>query len=477
MQLVNSQQARQLDQLSEQLGVATKQLMENAGKAVAQILMRQTKPTDGYVVFFIGKGNNGGDGLVAQKHLREKGYTTLLIKEGDDLKPHTATLRKASWIVDGLLGTGLKGEVRGWTKEAIDCINNSGKKVLSIDIPSGLSADKGYPLGVAVKATLTVSLGNVKLGVVLYPGCDTAGQIECADIGIPKKAYEKLNLPYHLLEPSYFKSHFKPRPKDVSKKDFGHVLVVGGSKEMPGAGFLASLGALRSGAGLVTYALPQEAFEKFDPNFAEVMVKPIADEKDVLKACEKKEVVLIGPGLGRKKETQKLVQTLLDKIKLPIVLDADGLNAIALNPGILKERKAPTVLTPHVGEMANLFGWQPAEIEKARVQGALDGAAIWKCHLILKGFRTLIALPNGELYVNPTGNPGMASAGMGDLLAGIIAGFLAQGFPADIASLAGVYIHGLAGDMAREELGEKGLIASDVSRYVPQAIKLVEKVN
>src|SRR3989338_6037168 len=406
MQLVNSQQARQLDQLSEQLGVATKQLMENAGKAVAQILMRQTKPTDGYVVFFIGKGNNGGDGLVAQKHLREKGYTTLLIKEGDDLKPHTATLRKASWIVDGLLGTGLKGEVRGWTKEAIDCINNSGKKVLSIDITSGLSADKGYPLGVAVKATLTVSLGNVKLGVVLYPGCDTAGQIECADIGIPKKA-----------------------------------------------------------------------FEKFDPNFAEVMVKPIADEKDVLKACEKKEVVLIGPGLGRKKETQKLVQTLLDKIKLPIVLDADGLNAIALNPGILKERKAPTVLTPHVGEMANLFGWQPAEIEKARVQGALDGAAIWKCHLILKGFRTLIALPNGELYVNPTGNPGMASAGMGDLLAGIIAGFLAQGFPADIASLAGVYIHGLAGDMAREELGEKGLIASDVSRYVPQAIKLVEKVN
>src|SRR3989344_4796170 len=365
MQLVNSQQARQLDQLSEQLGVATKQLMENAGKAVAQILMRQTKPTDGYVVFFIGKGNNGGDGLVAQKHLREKGYTTLLIKEGDDLKPHTATLRKASWIVDGLLGTGLKGEVRGWTKEAIDCINNSGKKVLSIDIPSGL----------------------------------------------------------------------------------------------------------------VTYALPQEAFEKFDPNFAEVMVKPIADEKDVLKACEKKEVVLIGPGLGRKKETQKLVQTLLDKIKLPIVLDADGLNAIALNPGILKERKAPTVLTPHVGEMANLFGWQPAEIEKARVQGALDGAAIWKCHLILKGFRTLIALPNGELYVNPTGTPGMASAGMGDLLAGIIAGFLAQGFPADIASLAGVYIHGLAGDMAREELGEKGLIASDVSRYVPQAIKLVEKVN
>lgn len=472
MSLFNSKQSQELDGLSETLGVSTKTLMQNAGSAVALEITRRAKPQEGSIVVFAGKGNNGGDAKIAAKILEGKGYNVALIPYESSLKEFSSQIKKANWIVDGLLGTGIKGGASGWIQEAIDAINAAGKKVLAIDIPSGLSTDKGIPLGATIKATVTVCLGGVKLGCFLHPGCEFAGEIISADIGIPKEAYAKIASSFHVIEPSDFKEAFKKRSLGVHKGSVGHLLVIGGSQEMPGAGFLASQAALRSGAGMVTYCLPQMAYKKFDAAFAEVMVQPISFDsiEPVLKLCEKKSAVVLGPGLGRDETTVAFVKKLVPEISLPLVLDADGLFAISQSPSLLKKRKAPTILTPHVGEMANLLGWQSSEIEKAKVQVTLESAHLWNVIVILKGYRSLIGFSNGELYINPTGNPGMATAGMGDVLAGILGGFLAQGFPAEKAALAGVYLHGLSGDRASRELGEKGLIASDVSHTLPKAI-------
>ena len=281
------------------------------------------------------------------------------------------------------------------------------------------------------------------------------------------------------LAPDDFADHLKPRPKESHKKDFGHVLVVAGSKEMPGAGYLASLAVLRSGGGLVTYCLPNDAFKKFESQYPEVMAAPadFSKPESVLKLCDKKEALVLGPGLGRAPETFALVGHLLENVSLPVVLDADGLMAIAAAPKILKKRKGPTILTPHPGEMAALIGGTTEQVQKNRELTAKEAADLWKVVVVLKGFQSLVALPDGRVYVNPTGNPGMATAGMGDVLAGMIGGLLAQGFPLDKAALAGVYLHGLAGDMAAEEMGQKGLIASDLLGYVPKAIREVEQTR
>lgn len=484
MLLINSSQARELDHWSEKLGVPTATLMQNAGRAVAEELMKRIRPAGEPVpgepvVFFLGKGNNGGDGRVAARILQQKKYPVVLIPFESELKKFSQEIQQASWLVDALLGVGIQGQTRGWIQEAIQVINRSQKKILSIDIPSGLSADKGIPLGEAVKAIVTVCLGQVKLGCFVHPGAEYAGEIVCADIGIPKGAYQKVDLHFHSIATADFVKDFKKRPLGGHKGDFGHVLVIAGSQSMPGAGFLAAQAALRSGAGLVTYALPETAYQKFDPQFAEVMVQPFTLESlpTILKWTEKKQAVVFGPGLGRDRAVIEFVKTLLPKINLPLVLDADGLFAISDAPRLLLERKAPTLLTPHLGEMAGLLGWQTEEVNKAKVQVVLDTAKLWKTIVILKGYRSLVAFPDGELYVNPTGNPGMATAGMGDVLAGILGGLLAQGFKPEKAALAGVYLHGLAGDLVAEECGEKGLIASDVSRYVPKAIRRVEQTQ
>lgn len=487
MLLYTAAQSKQLDQWSEEAGVSTQILMANAGRKIARIILEQTKPKEGPVVCLIGKGNNGGDGLVAAKHLLEKKYSVTLIRNAEELKQQAIVLKQASWIIDGLLGVGLQGEVRGWMRDAIHTVNALHKKVLAIDIPSGLSADSGLPLGCAIQSTITACLGGVKLGCVLYPGCDFAGDIRNIDIGIPKTIYPKLKTPYHLIEVEDFKSELKPRRKDSHKKDFGHVLIIAGSLGMPGAGFLAASGALRSGAGVVTLALPERAFEKFEPRYAEVMTSSIPDEgkgyftsksiESVLKQCEGKQGVVLGPGLGSAQETITFVKQILEKIEPPLVLDADGLNAVALQNRLLTKRRKPTIITPHPGEMGKLLGRSTKEIQEDRVTAVLEAVKRWKLCAILKGYRTLVATQEGDLYVNPTGNPGMATAGMGDVLAGVIAGLLAQGFSQEKAALAGVFLHGMAGDMVAEEKGEKGLLAGDVSTYIPKALHLVENLR
>lgn len=480
MDLFTSKQSRDLDTFSEGLGVSVKTLMANAGKKIAEMILDRAKPKEGAIVFLIGKGNNGGDGLVAAKILKSKKFEVVLIDSLESLKQNSSELKKANWIVDGLLGVGISGEVRGWYVEAIRTVNALEKKVLAIDIPSGLNADTGQPMGVAIRATVTACLGAVKLGCVVAPGFEFCGKVHNIDIGIPLKAYQKISPAFHLTQADLFKSHLRPRKKDSHKKDYGHVLVIAGSLEMPGAGFLASMAVLRAGAGVVTYALPKNAYEKFDSHCAEVMVAPLPEEgrvDAVLKLCEKKQAVVLGPGLGTDKKTAELVKKIIPQIKAPLVLDADGLNCLEGDFGILKKRSGETVLTPHLGEFAKLFSLTKEEAAHDRIRLILDGAKKSGTNIILKGYRSLIATTDHHLYVNPTGNPGMATAGMGDVLSGVIAGLIAQGIPASVAAVAAVFFHGLAGDMAKEELGEKGLISSDCLKFLPKTIKLIENIT
>lgn len=485
VRLLTAKQSRTLDAISEDLGIPTSQLMENAGKAVAAEIQKRNPSHEKTILIFSGKGNNGGDAKVAASILKKNGYDVALVSPETDLASLAKQLSKVSWVIDGLLGTGLKGNLRGWYAEAIFWINQSGKKVLSIDIPSGLSADTGKPLGVVVKADVTLCLGDLKLGVVLYPGATFAGEVVVADIGIPLKAYEKLDLPFFYLEPNDFVSVLKKRDLAAHKGNFGHVGVIAGSLNMPGSGFLSSLASLRAGAGRVTYCLPKTAYQKFDSHFSEVMVFPVEDEAQgffvensahpVLEFCEKVNSVVLGPGLGREKSTGKFVHAILKKISKPVVLDADGIYALSQKPDVLKVRQAPTIFTPHPGEMGFLLRSPATKIEEDRIHSVQQFLKQFPSSVVLKGFRSLIGFPDGKIYVNPTGNPGMATAGMGDVLAGILGGLLAQGFPLKEAALFGVYLHGLAGDMAREKLGEKGLIASDTLSYLPKALHLLEE--
>lgn len=463
--LYTAAQSKKLDQLSERFGVSTDTLMRNAGRQIADLLAEKINPTDAPIVFLVGKGNNGGDALIAADLLKKMGYKFFLVRPGE-------TPVRGGWIVDGLLGVGLDRPVEGWFADTIKRVNGFQTNVLAIDIPSGLSSDTGKPLGCAIRATITASLGGLKLGTWTVPGCEYAGEILEIDIGIPKQAIQELHseVKSFLLESSDFKNCLPPRKNDSHKKDYGHVLVIAGSKEMPGAGYLTSLAALRSGAGMVTYCMPQESYEKFDPTFSEVMVKPFSSAEAILEFAQDKEAIVLGPGMGESEATQKLIAELFQKLEKPMVVDADGINALAKQKDILTQTKAAVIFTPHPGEMGRLLGQSTKEIQENRIASVREAAAKWKQCFVLKGYRSLIGTYDGELYVNPTGNPGMATAGSGDVLAGVIAGLIAQGVKPKLAGLAGTFLHGLAGDLAANEMGEKGLISSDFVRYIPKAL-------
>lgn len=462
--LYTASQSKQLDQLSERFGVSTATLMQQAGRGIAALLEELCRKED-RLVFLIGKGNNGGDGRVAADILKQRGYDVVTVSPGE--KPV-----RGDWVIDALFGIGLDRPVEGWYAEVIEAVNACGGKVLAIDIPSGLSSDTGKPLGMAMRATITASLGGLKLGEWVTPGADYCGTIREIDIGISPKAYETLlsGVTTFLLEKWDFKNLLPPRKKDSHKKNFGHVLVIAGSVEMPGAGFLASLAALRAGAGMVTACLPASAYEKFDADFPEVMVKPFTDIGELLRFAEDKESVVLGPGMGQSAATESLIVALVQQLKQAIVLDADGINALSRHPELAGKLKAPVVFTPHPGEMSRLLLRPTKEIQENRIASAKEAAAIWKQDFVLKGYHSLIATGDGNLYVSPTGNPGMATAGAGDVLAGMIAGLIAQGASPKEAALAGTFLHGLAGDLAAAAIGEKGLISSDIVGYIPRAL-------
>jgi NAD(P)H-hydrate epimerase len=515
MKLVTREEMRELDRRTiEEIGILGLVLMENAGRGTAQIIKKRFGPERKKVAILCGRGNNGGDGFVVARYLKNWGWKVKVyllsekekitgdakanlevwLKMGGELKEIRneeelwsikEELQHFDLIVDALLGTGLKDEVKGILKEAIQLINALGKPVIAIDIPSGIDATTGKVLGVAVKATLTVTFGLPKIGELIHPGLEYTGELYVVDISIPQVLVEDMDLKHTLLEPLELDlSPLKPRPLDTHKLTYGHLLVIAGSVGKTGAAAMAAEAALKMGTGLVTLGVPKSLNPILEVKLTEVMTYPLSDKEGVFseEALEEvsellagKTALAIGPGIGTERGSKRLTLELLKLSQLPMVIDADGLNCLVGELEILKARKAPTVLTPHPGEMAKLIGISSKEVQSQRIQHAREFAERYGVILVLKGSRTLIAEPGGRVFVNPTGNPGMASGGTGDILTGMIGGLLAQGMDPLEAAKLGVYLHGLSGDLAKEEVGEVCLVATDLLRYLPQAIKEVLK--
>ncbi len=516
MKLPTTAQMRTLDKMAiERFGIPSIVLMENAGRGAVDIILDKIGDPAGQVVsIFVGPGNNGGDGLVIARHLHQKGakpQVFLLAKtdklvgdaainlaivqklpvpvypvlKEEDLTDYEEQLSTSWAVVDAIFGTGLKREVKGAFAEAIKRINRLNCPVLAVDVPSGLNSDSGQPLGFCVQADVTATLGLAKPGLVLHqPGSQFVGSLKVVDIGIPPQAVEEAAIQTELLTKKVVGNWLTPRKASAHKGTFGHLLVAAGSTGKTGAAALCATGGLRAGAGLVTLAIPQNLNNILASLLIEAMTIPLAksndhlsdsDYKTIKKGLEDKQALAVGPGLGTDKETIKLIKKLYREAKIPMVIDADGLNCLATDISILKKAPTARILTPHPGEMARLTGLTTAKIQADRLQVASNFAKEHHLFLVLKGAGTVIAAPDGEIAVNTTGNPGMASGGMGDVLTGLIGGLLAQGLSPWQAACLGVYAHGLAGDLLAEDNGiNMGYLAMEVADELPLAL---EEIN
>lgn len=515
MYLVTAQEMRELDRLTiEEYGTPGHVLMERAGAGATDALLHtfpQARETA--VLVFAGKGNNGGDGFVMARLLKKQGVKCEVIlaapkKEitGDALRNLNAfakvhgkiteitdsaqldvvqnKLRRSGLIVDALLGTGLNAPVRGLIASLIELINMSGLPVMAVDIPSGLDADRGEPLGTAVQAELTVTFGYPKRGQVGEPGASYVGQLAVVDIGIAAEAIAMVRPRVELLTAEEVGLLVRSRRHAAHKGDFGHLLVLAGARGKSGAALLCGGSALRVGTGLVTLGGPSSLNAVFSSVLIEAMTIPLPelpdgsfclDENAMSQAVQGKTAIAYGPGVGVSADTIGLTRWLLRQSKVPMVIDADGLNCVATDVDMLRNAQSPLVLTPHPGEMARLLKATNAEIQAHRLDVARSFATEHKCHLVLKGANTVIAAPDGRAWINSSGNPGMASGGMGDVLTGIIGGLLAQGYPPEEACCLGVFLHGYAGDMATEEKGEAGILARDLIERLPSGLRALRQ--
>jgi NAD(P)H-hydrate epimerase len=495
--LVSAAEMRAIDRAAiEGCGIPGTTLMERAGAAVARSVHACLGPR-GRVLCVCGAGNNGGDGWVAARLLHGQGVPVQVASvvarealQGDALAARLAAERagvaradlpdpaalhaeQGDVVVDALLGTGLSRAAEGSFARAIErveTLRRAGAKVVAVDVPSGLSADTGRPLGPCVHADVTVTFAFQKRGLVLHPGPAYAGEVVLADIGIPPEAAARVPVGCELLTEGAARALVPPRPPDAHKGDAGRLLVVAGSPGKSGAAHLALLGALRGGAGLVTLAAREEVLPFALAGRPEAMSVPLVgsgplssgDLGPLLAAARGMDAVAVGPGIPRGPETARLLRDFLDQARLPAVLDADALNALAEAPGGVAGLAAPAVLTPHPGEMARLARCDIAAVQADRIGFAAACAREWGCVVVLKGARTVVADPDGPPCVIPTGNPGMATGGTGDVLAGLCGALLAGGLPARDAARVGAFVHGAAGDLAEERFGERGLLASDL---------------
>jgi len=513
--LATADEMRRADRrATERYGVPSLLLMENAGRGAVDALERVLGPVGRRrVAVLCGKGNNGGDGFVVARHLlgrgarvsawlvgrasevqgdarvnldalRRAGESVVEAVEpsGDTFGRLRADLGDADIIVDALLGTGVRGPATGAIAAAIEAINAAERPVCALDLPSGLPSDGEGPTGPVVRAHVTVTFGLPKLGLVLPAGTTYAGRVEIADLGIPR-AWLGEGVLTALLEAADIRATFPLRPVDAHKGTYGHLLVVAGSVGRTGAAVLACLGALRAGTGLVTCATPGSQQPVVAAQLSEAMTEPLPETaartlsakavERIVELLSRMDAVALGPGLGLDPETQAAVQTLVRDVERPMVVDADALTALAGHPRACRDAPAPRLLTPHPGEAARLLGCGIAEVQADRVASARRLAAESGAVVALKGARTVVADPDGRATLNPTGNPGMATGGTGDVLTGVAGGLLAQGVAPAAALSAAVYLHGLAGDLAAEMRGEPGLVASDVADAIPAAIRRI----
>ncbi len=502
MQLAKTDQMRAIEEAAiDEQGVALYELMERAGMAVAA-QARDMLPKGGRIVIVCGKGNNGGDGYVAARLLSGRKYDVevVMLSDPERLRGPAAQAfsliateetiskapfghRKKRWqadlLIDAIFGFGLKGPARAAAAKAIEAVNASKALVLAVDIPSGVDSDTGRTAGPAVEADRTVTFTAPKAGMAIFPGCELSGEIRVADIGIaPEIVSRHTNI--CLGSRPLVRPLLPERVRDAHKGDCGRVLVVAGSVGMTGAAALAANSAVKIGAGLVTLAVPESLNDILETKLTEVITKPLPETTERTSRAKAFDVLMeiipdfdalvVGPGLSTHESTVTLVRQLVIGVEGPMIVDADALNALVGQTGLMKKRKGPTILTPHAGELGRLLGVPAAEIQADRLGAAQSASEQWGATVILKGARTVVA--GGDcLYINPTGNPGMATAGTGDVLAGLLGGLVAQGLPPYPAAVLATYLHGGSGDLAADDLTELALTATDLIDYLPAAIK------
>ncbi len=502
---------REIDRAAIDLrGIPALTLMENAAAACCghftSVFPRERYPA---CLVLAGKGNNGGDGLAIARLLLEGGYgvRVLLLARPGDLGPEARTnygrlletgvapglvdtaaaLREAlaacdpgkTFVVDAVFGTGLdKPVIAGFFAEAFTAVNQSSMPVAAVDIPSGLGENFPPAAGVHVRAQVTAALHALKWSHLHPDGSPDCGRIRVVDIGIPRDLEDRDEYFMRLTGPEDFKALLARRPRAAHKGEFGHALVVAGSAEKPGAGILASYAALRAGAGLCTAAVPPQNRDLSVLAHPEVMTLPFRNPEEVSARLDEFSCVLAGPGMGANPDTLRTVSMLLQEAKAPLVLDADAINVLDGQAPLLRgPGLRPLVLTPHPGEFARLTGRAVRDVQQDRLNLAREFALRQGAYLVLKGHHTLTVSPQGRVWVNPTGNPGMATAGSGDVLGGVIAGLIAQHYPKqamEIILAAAVFLHGYAGDLAAREFGETGLTAGDIIRFLPKSVLKID---
>lgn len=498
------------------LGIPGLILMENAGRAFVDVLAQRGVPLAGkQVIILCGKGNNGGDGYVIARHLLNRGClvrVVLLCRRKDvqgDAKTNLDILFKIAplWkstlkiaqvvslsqlnrlqephiVIDAIFGTGFKGMATGISLFGIQWTNRKNSFVASVDICSGANASTGIVGGEAVRANLTVTMGLAKVGHYVGDGRDHSGEVVVADISIPKTVLDSGDVDTYRVVGDDVRVSLPKRPLRAHKYSVGKIFVLAGSRKFTGAPFMCAQAAMRIGAGAVILGTPKSVQPALARRFTEVMIAPLDETSDgslsllayepIIERVGWADVVVVGPGLSRTPETQELIQKIISQIKKPVVLDADALFAVATNPKILMRRSSPTILTPHTGELSAIIGQEVSNVEMLRLDVARAAARRLRCLVSLKGSPTVTATPGGKVYLNSTGNPGMATIGSGDVLTGVIAGLLGQGMLPAEAAYSGVFVHGLSGDLAASKLGQRSVMALDILDRIPDALKVLE---
>jgi hydroxyethylthiazole kinase-like uncharacterized protein yjeF len=512
LRICNNQEMRNLDKIAEtEMGIGPILLMENAGRAASEIIV-QEYPRAGLgdeILVFAGKGNNAGDAFVVARQLlglgrrvrvfhlvkeaEYKGATAenfkilkkmkaklVYIPEAQDLEAFFETAPPGGIAVDGLIGTGLNGDLEGHFYEVIDLINKYVDQVVSLDIPTGVNGDSGIVQGIAVQASITISFGFPRLGHFLPPGANFRGKLVNVDISLPHRFSSEGDK--FLLQAKIVARKILRRDRYAHKNTFGHVFLVGGSPGRTGAIAMATRAALRAGAGLATAATWEDAMPDLNAKLPiESMTLGIPIDEKLLAHYEAQlnqfSAVVVGPGMGTRKESKRIVEYLLNQYKGPVVVDADALNLISefKMHDLLKNRRSPTVLTPHPGEMARLINWSKEKVVEDPMGALKLAVELTHSVVMLKGAATLILSPDEVMYLNHLPNAGMATAGSGDVLAGMIGGFLAQGVTGFDAALVGVYLHSLAGARAARKTNSRGMIATDIIRNIPHAYSELQK--
>ena len=495
---------RDLDsRATSEFGISQETLMEKAGEATYFVILKEFGVKDKKFVIFCGVGNNGGDGFVVARKIHTDGGEVKVFILGDKGKFEGAAKKNldiiskipveihaiksieeakeavsaCDAIVDGIFGTGLGREVGGVYKDAIDLINAGGKKVFSIDIPSGVNGDTGQVMGTAIRSNYTIACGLPKIGNMLYPSFGLCGKLYVSHISFPPSLYNTESIKVEINE----LVELPRREKDTYKGSYGKALFIAGSSNYLGAPYFSALSFLKAGGGLSYLATPKSISPFIASKGSEIVFIPqkettsgsltLESKEELLELSQRVDIVILGPGLSLNEETQKLVRELTKGIEAPLLIDGDGITAIAKELNLIKGRKAETILTPHSGEMSRIASMEAGEVDRDKINVLQKMAHELNAIIVLKGAHSLIGYPDERVYINTSGNPGMATAGSGDALTGTIAAMYGLGLPLTDAVRMGVFMHGLSGDLAAEEKGEDGITAQDILDYLPNAVR------